>query len=252
MALPGSGQLGLGAIAGELGVSLSNVSLRSISSTAGFSTPDYVSEFYGYSAATGYSYTTSTISFPSTSGYTLYNGGWEFAGSYPAEPDDDYTFDPILLDTTFYLNGGGSSNLYVNSNGWVSLSYGWSDIETTPVTYGLGGYWEDTRIYEGQPVGVNTQGVYYDVGSDSNGSYIKLIVHCVTYSGEYDCSWMLNWYRDSSYQYAVTRLLLTDPLGGVFTGPNLITPEYSSTTSKVFRSELDGTGWTYLGTGNVV
>ena len=48
MALPGSGQISLGDIAGELGVSLSNVSLRSMSSTAGFSTPDSVGEFYGY------------------------------------------------------------------------------------------------------------------------------------------------------------------------------------------------------------
>lgn len=55
MALPGSGQLSLGDIAGELGVSLSNVSLRDMSSTAGFSTPDAVSEFHGYSGVT-YSY----------------------------------------------------------------------------------------------------------------------------------------------------------------------------------------------------
>lgn len=52
MALPSSGQLSLSAIAGELGVSLSNVSLRSMSATAGFSTPDAVSEFYGYSNVT--------------------------------------------------------------------------------------------------------------------------------------------------------------------------------------------------------
>lgn len=51
MALPSSGQLGFSSIAGELSISLSNVSLRNMSSTAGFSTPDYVSEFYGYSNA---------------------------------------------------------------------------------------------------------------------------------------------------------------------------------------------------------
>jgi hypothetical protein len=50
MALPNSGQLSLSAIAGELSVSLSNVSLRSMSNTAGFSIPDSISEFYGYSA----------------------------------------------------------------------------------------------------------------------------------------------------------------------------------------------------------
>lgn len=51
MALPTSGQLSLEDIATELQVSISDVSLRSMSSSAGFTTPDSVSEFYGYSAA---------------------------------------------------------------------------------------------------------------------------------------------------------------------------------------------------------
>lgn len=49
MALPSSGPLSLGQIATELGVSHSNVSLRSLSATAGFSIPDSISKFYGYS-----------------------------------------------------------------------------------------------------------------------------------------------------------------------------------------------------------
>jgi len=51
MALPSSGQLSLEDIATEQSVTLSNVSLRSMSNTAGFTSPDAVSEFYGYSAA---------------------------------------------------------------------------------------------------------------------------------------------------------------------------------------------------------
>lgn len=54
MALPSSGQLSLQDIANEQGVTLSNVSLRSMSNTAGFSVPDAVSEFYGYSSAKYY------------------------------------------------------------------------------------------------------------------------------------------------------------------------------------------------------
>ena len=49
MALPTSGPLSFSAIANELGTPLSNVSLRGMSNSAGFSTPDAVSEFYGYS-----------------------------------------------------------------------------------------------------------------------------------------------------------------------------------------------------------
>jgi len=54
MALPNSGQLSLDDIASELTVSLSDVSLRSMSSTAGFSVPDSIAEFYGYDASSGY------------------------------------------------------------------------------------------------------------------------------------------------------------------------------------------------------
>ena len=51
MAVPSSGQLREYADIGvELGVAQSNVSLRGMSQTAGFSTPDAMSEFYGYSA----------------------------------------------------------------------------------------------------------------------------------------------------------------------------------------------------------
>jgi hypothetical protein len=48
MALPSGGQLRFGDIGTELGISISNLSLRSMSSTVGFSTPDSVSEFWGY------------------------------------------------------------------------------------------------------------------------------------------------------------------------------------------------------------
>jgi hypothetical protein len=48
MALPTSGPLSFSAIANELGTPLSNVSLREMSNSAGFSIPDTVSDFYGY------------------------------------------------------------------------------------------------------------------------------------------------------------------------------------------------------------
>ena len=52
MALPSSGALSISAIKTELG-SASN-SLRTLSGLAGFSTPDSISEFYGYSALTAF------------------------------------------------------------------------------------------------------------------------------------------------------------------------------------------------------
>lgn len=53
MALPSSGQITLAQIRDEVSPgTTSNVSLRALSSAAGFSTPDTFSEFYGYSAFT--------------------------------------------------------------------------------------------------------------------------------------------------------------------------------------------------------
>jgi len=50
MALQSSGAISLSDIATEQGISTTNMSLRSMSNTAGFSTPDSITEFYGYSA----------------------------------------------------------------------------------------------------------------------------------------------------------------------------------------------------------
>ncbi len=49
MGLPTSGQLSLRDIQQEIGASSSNVSLGSMSDTAGFSAPDKITDFYGFS-----------------------------------------------------------------------------------------------------------------------------------------------------------------------------------------------------------
>lgn len=268
MALPTSGTLTMNDIRTELGLTTPPYSLRSMSSTAGFSTPDAISEFYGYSAgSSGYSYSTTTIAFPSTSGYTSYSGYWE--NSFSPYDDDmtlgtyvsgNYTFTP--LGTTFYINGSGSSSITISSNGYIALGTEAYNIPAydywyTPQTDAIGGLWDDLVIDEGSSIGTVTQGVWYTSGSDSNGNYFKLIVHCEQYGSGDEASWMLNWYRDSSYQYIVTRTRVT-PSGNtngdgyVLTGPYLASPPTASTTSKVFRSSLTGTNWTYLGTGSII
>ena len=50
MSLPTSGPLSLNAIRVELGASSTNVSLGTMSDTAGFSAPDKITDFYGFSA----------------------------------------------------------------------------------------------------------------------------------------------------------------------------------------------------------
>jgi hypothetical protein len=55
MALPSSGQLSINDIRTELGTS--DGSLRSLSLSASFSTPDAITDFYGYSAGTTVTFT---------------------------------------------------------------------------------------------------------------------------------------------------------------------------------------------------
>jgi hypothetical protein len=106
MALPSSGQLSFSAIAGELSVSLSNVSLRSMSSTAGFSTPDSVSEFYGYSASSvTYTY------------YSYYAAGdpcnYEYYDIYEGSDGIYY----------IYLGGGVYDPMYNTTDIWYEYLY---------------------------------------------------------------------------------------------------------------------------------
>jgi hypothetical protein len=56
MALPPYGQLSLSQIANEQQLSLYNISLRSMSSDAGFGTPDAVSDFYGWAKPSSSTY----------------------------------------------------------------------------------------------------------------------------------------------------------------------------------------------------
>jgi hypothetical protein len=85
MALPNSGPLSFSAIAEELGVILSNVSLRKMSNMAGFSIPDAVSEFYGYGNITYTYYATYVASGPCTYDYwDIYTGS---DGKYYATQD---------------------------------------------------------------------------------------------------------------------------------------------------------------------
>jgi hypothetical protein len=114
MALPGSGQLSLGDIAGELGLSLSNLSLRDMSDTAGFSTPDAVSEFYGYGSITYTYYAYYAAGDPCNfEYYDIYLGS---DGVYYALLSGD-VYDPMYNSTTdwyefLYYQPGLDLNIY--------------------------------------------------------------------------------------------------------------------------------------------
>jgi len=109
MALPSSGQISIGDIRTEIGSS--SGSLRTLSAAAGKSTPDAMSEFYGYSSVTLTSFSSSinsnffgVCSEPITA--TYYHDG---SFTYPDVGD------------TVYSNSSGSSYL---SSGYYKLGSG--------------------------------------------------------------------------------------------------------------------------------
>lgn len=110
MALPTSGLLKFTDIATELGLSLSNLSLRSMSNTAGFSIPDAVSEFYGYSNFT----------------YTFYLGM-----VYSGDPCSPLSLVYDIYegsDSKYYVDQGGTYVLSSSvSSIWYSYSYTYND-----------------------------------------------------------------------------------------------------------------------------
>jgi hypothetical protein len=86
MALPPSGPISISMIKAEL--SSSSNSLRTLSSLAGFSTPDSMSEFYGYSVG-------ANIEFE----YYAVGGGYQYANIY-YNGSSNYEFSSRVMGTT--------------------------------------------------------------------------------------------------------------------------------------------------------
>tara|TARA_R110001583_G_scaffold11068_1_gene50760 strand:- start:3726 stop:4112 length:387 start_codon:yes stop_codon:yes gene_type:complete len=116
MALPSSGQLGINRIRIELGASATNQSLRAFSNTAGFSSPDKITDFYGFTNLTSFL------------GSALQGGTKNICSAN--------------TNITYYHNGSGTTPVvndivYTNSGGTTTLGAGYM-IPTT------GGYLEIT------------------------------------------------------------------------------------------------------------
>lgn len=104
MALPSSGALSISQIKTELG-SASN-SLRTLSGLAGFSTPDSISEFYGYSSLTAF-----TMAFEGSGdseGGCIDGPGFETATFYSST-------DPIAVNTYIY---DSNRDIFNGNNQW--------------------------------------------------------------------------------------------------------------------------------------
>ena len=112
MPVPSSGPLAFSVIAGVLGIG-TPYSLRDMSSTAGFSPPDSVSEFYGYSPGPTYTFYDYGYSFdPCEGSYQLYEGS----------------------DGNWYRSFDGGAT-YIISTGEIYLAEGYYDWEFEQFVY---------------------------------------------------------------------------------------------------------------------
>jgi hypothetical protein len=143
----------------------------------------------------------------------------------------------------------------VSTNGYFTIGTGSSGILTGPTQAtpaSMAGNPEDLWL---EPGTVNSDGdiqnVYYQTGINAGGYYVKLLI----YSGLYDeittpSSYLINFYRDINYQWLETRVKLnTQGNVGPYNSPSVA--QTPSTVSRVFRGDLNGQNWTYLGTGSV-
>jgi len=198
---------------------------------------------YRYTSAT-------TLSWPSsTSGYTLYSGGF-------TNSDDGYSTSPITLPTTFKTNNVSSTSLYISTNGYFTIGSGSGSILSSPSQASPASMCANPSDNWLQPGLVmtdgDTQNAYYQTGTDGFGRYyVKLLVYGGTYQATTTPkSWIANFYRDNTYQWLEVRAK-SNVVGQ--SGPYNVTSvsQPSSTTSRVWRGDLNGQNWVYLGTGSI-
>lgn len=186
----------------------------------------------------------------STAGYTLLTGG-------VTATDDGYWNTPITIPT-YYTNNQTSFSLYISTNAVVTLGSGYGTCcPSTPQTSSnpalISGNAGDMYANPGQGLSDGTtQNAYYRITQNGDKTKIELKVFQASLSNtSAPYSYQLNLYRDSTYQWVETRVK-SNVSGRV--GPyNLIdVSQPASTTSRVWRGDLLGQNWVYLGTGIVI
>jgi hypothetical protein len=155
------------------------------------------------------------------------------------------------------MNQTSSNQIYVSTNGYITLGVGQGNVVNSPgIINGIAqitGNPGDLYLEPGFNLNDgDIQNLYYLSGSDGdNKSYIKFIVYSGVYEAESTpSSYLLNLYIDNIYQWVETRVK-SNTFGD--TGPynSFDVSQGASTISKVWRGDLVGQNWVYLGTGSV-
>jgi hypothetical protein len=202
------------------------------------------------SYSSGYAYSATTLSFPATTGYTVYSGGF-------TNVDDGNSSTPLTLPVAFSTNAQSSSSLYMSTNGFFTLGSGSGAIVSSPQSSAnpafMAGNPGDNWLQPGLANSDgDTQNWWYQTGSSGGKSFVKNLVLCGTYGNStFAKSYIANFYRDSTYEWFETRVKSnTAGTCGPYNATSVA--QASSTTSRVWRGDLNGQNWVYLGTGSVV
>lgn len=177
------------------------------------------------------------LSFPTNQdGYTLYQGGF-------TNYDDGDAIEPVLYAGTFNSYGQSDTQFILSTNGYLT---------GTNTNFRINGNQQDLFLTPGDSLlDGDTQNFWYQNTSDANKWKTSVLVYCGHCCGSpqqnVPYSYILNIYQDAQYQYIETRV---KSYNGGQAGPNGFT-QNSETTSQVWQSPLDGSGWTYLGFGSV-
>lgn len=188
MAVPSSGELRLYADIGvELGVAQSNVSLGSMSNSAGFPEPDAMSDFYGYVDAIAPSVVTNSITNIGTGGFrvngnvtsdgggTITERGF-YVGTNSSSPTNNTKYTVGGTTGAFSRNQSGSSNTtyysWAYAKNSVGTTYGARVAATTLIPYvqtwidGGGGM---TSYNLNEVYGANVSGRIYYLNPQTGG-----------------------------------------------------------------------------------
>lgn len=199
-----------------------------------------------------YTYDSTTfLSWPSSpTGYTLYTGT-------VTANDDGYAIPPIVLPVPFTTNGQTSTDLYVSTNGYFTLGSGDNAIRNQPDNANpatMAANPADNWLQFGLTnTDGDTQNIYYQTGTtDADRHYVKLLVYAGTFGDQTNpTSWVANFYRDEQYHWLETRVKSTvRGSAGPYNSPSVA--QTASTISKVWRGNLNGQNWVYMGTGTVI
>lgn len=180
----------------------------------------------------------SNLNFPTThEGYTLYTNGF-------TNNDDGQSTTTFPLAGYFYTSNGIADNeSYLSTNGYIFLFNSGFQI------YANQG---DLFLTPGAPLNDgDIQNFWYQNTVLTNRWKTSILVYCGHCCGspsqQTPYSYILNLYRDGNFQYIET--VIKDNIGGP-AGPNTLT-ESASIQSQVWRSDLNGSVWTYLGFGKI-